>query len=74
MRRLDEYYVFNNWDKRGSFRIGCPFLKKEMTIEIILILIIVPILAFYGGFMIGGLIFAIYKEIRTFNEKRNTKK
>ena len=74
MRRLDEYYVFNNWDKRGGSRIGCPFLRNEMTIEIILILIIVPILAFYGGFMIGGLIFAIYKEIRTFNEKRNTKK
>ncbi len=45
-----------------------------MTIEIILILIIVPILAFYGGFMIGGLVFAIYKEIRAINEKRNTKK
>ncbi len=45
-----------------------------MTIEIVLIMLFLPILAFYGGFMIGGLIFAIYKEIRTFNEKRNTKK
>ncbi len=57
-----------------SYRIGCPFLKKDMTIEILLIMLLLPIFAFYGGFMIGGLIFAIYKEIRTFNEKRNSKK
>ena len=59
---------------RGSFSHNYPFLKKDMTIEIVLIMLFLPILAFYGGFMIGGLIFAIYKEIRTFNEKRNTKK
>jgi uncharacterized membrane protein YqaE (UPF0057 family) len=66
--------VFNNWVTRGSFRIGCPFLKKGMTIEIVLIMILLPIFAFYGGFMIGGLIFAIYKEIRAINERRNPKK
>jgi hypothetical protein len=43
-------------------------------IELLLLLIILPILAFYGGFMLGGLIFAIYKEIRAIYEDRNAKK
>jgi hypothetical protein len=42
-------------------------------IKIILLLLILPVIAFYAGFTIGGLIFAIYKEIREYNE-RNTKK
>jgi hypothetical protein len=45
-----------------------------MTIEILLLLIFIPLLAFYGGFIIGGLIFAISKEIRAFNERRKPKK
>jgi len=45
-----------------------------MTIEIVLIMILLPIFAFYGGFMIGGLIFAISKEIRAVNERRKPKK
>lgn len=32
-----------------------------------------PVVAFYAGFTMGGLIFAIYKEIREHNE-RNAKK
>jgi hypothetical protein len=43
-------------------------------IKLILLVILIPVLAFYGGFMLGGLIFAIYKEIRAIHEDRNTKK
>jgi hypothetical protein len=43
-------------------------------IKLILLVILIPVLAFYGGFMLGGLIFAIYKEIRAIYEDRNAKK
>jgi hypothetical protein len=43
-------------------------------IKIILLILILPVVAFYVGFTIGGLIFAIVKEIREHNERRNTKK
>lgn len=42
-------------------------------IKFFLLLLIMPVIAFYAGFTIGGLIFAIYKEIREYNE-RHTKK
>jgi hypothetical protein len=42
-------------------------------IKIILLILILPVLAYYVGFTLGGFIFAIYKEIRAINE-RNTKK
>ena len=43
-------------------------------IKLILLILIMPVVAFYVGFIVGGLIFAIYKEIREHNERRNTKK
>ena len=43
-------------------------------IKIILLLLIMPVIAFYVGFTVGGLIFAIYKEIRECNERRKPKK
>ncbi len=43
-------------------------------IKFFLLLLIMPVIAFYAGFTLGGLIFAIYKEIREYNERRNTKK
>ena len=43
-------------------------------IKLILLLLLLPVIAFYAGFTIGGLIFAIYKEIREYNERSNTKK
>jgi len=43
-------------------------------IKIILLLLLMPVVAFYAGFTMGGLIFAIVKEIREHNERRNTKK
>jgi len=43
-------------------------------IKFIILLILMPVVAFYAGFTMGGLIFAIYKEIREHNERRNTKK
>ena len=59
---------------KGQFSHRLPFLRNKMTIEIVLIMILLPIFAFYGGFMIGGLIFAISKEIRAVNERRKPKK
>jgi len=43
-------------------------------IKIIALALILPVIAFYAGFTLGGLVFAIYKEIRAINERRNTKK
>tara|TARA_R110000751_G_scaffold176745_1_gene283045 strand:- start:43 stop:180 length:138 start_codon:yes stop_codon:yes gene_type:complete len=44
-------------------------------IKIIALALILPVIAFYTGFTLGGLVFAIYKEIRAINEeRRNTKK
>jgi len=43
-------------------------------IKIIALALILPVIAFYAGFTLGGLIFAIVKEIRAINERRNTKK
>jgi hypothetical protein len=38
--------------------------------KILLIILLLPFILYYAGFTIGGLIFAIYKEIRDANTER----